>query len=69
MNTEPPAGWNDMGFSGSKGECLVHIAEVWTDLTHDRCAKASGRFRGDSGTVGPCFTSDSVKWSRAAQVV
>ncbi|MFE7928569.1 MbtH family protein [Streptomyces sp. NPDC057456] len=28
-----PAGWNEIGFSGSKDECLAHIAEVWTDLT------------------------------------
>ncbi len=29
---EIPAGWSDVGFSGSKKECLDHIEEVWTDM-------------------------------------
>lgn len=28
-----PAGWSDTGFTGTREECLAHIAEVWTDLT------------------------------------
>ncbi|MBD9735539.1 MbtH family protein [Streptomyces sp. H28] len=28
-----PAGWTDTGFTGTREECLAHIAEVWTDLT------------------------------------
>jgi MbtH protein len=28
-----PAGWTEIGFSGTKDACLAHIAEVWTDLT------------------------------------
>jgi len=29
---ELPPGWVDEGKSGSRQECLVHIAEVWTDM-------------------------------------
>lgn len=29
---EPPAGWNKVGKSGKKAECLEHIKEVWTDM-------------------------------------
>jgi len=27
-----PAGWNDVGRSGLKPECLAYIKEVWTDM-------------------------------------
>jgi MbtH protein len=27
-----PLGWNDVGKSGQKDECLSHIKEVWTDM-------------------------------------
>ena len=27
-----PAGWREVGRSGSKDECLKYIAEVWTDM-------------------------------------
>ncbi|WP_394836406.1 MbtH family protein [Pendulispora rubella] len=27
-----PLGWRDAGKSGSKAECLDHIAQVWTDM-------------------------------------
>ncbi len=27
-----PLGWNDVGKSGSKAECLAYIKEVWTDI-------------------------------------
>lgn len=27
-----PAGWSADGTTGSKQECLDHIAEVWTDM-------------------------------------
>jgi MbtH protein len=30
---ELPAGWQAVGVSGSKDECLAHIREVWTDIT------------------------------------
>ncbi|HXG50499.1 MAG TPA: MbtH family NRPS accessory protein [candidate division Zixibacteria bacterium] len=29
---EPPAGWREVGKSGSKAECLAYIKEVWTDM-------------------------------------
>ena len=29
---ENPLGWNDVGKSGSKQECLAYIEEVWTDM-------------------------------------
>jgi MbtH protein len=28
-----PAGWFEVGLTGTKDECLAHIAEVWTDIT------------------------------------
>jgi len=27
-----PPGWRDGGKTGTKAECLAHIAEVWTDM-------------------------------------
>ena len=27
-----PLGWNDVGKSGTKAECLEYIKEVWTDM-------------------------------------
>lgn len=29
---ENPAGWYDVGKSGSKQDCLTYIDEVWTDM-------------------------------------
>ncbi|WP_394827254.1 MbtH family protein [Pendulispora albinea] len=29
---ENPLGWRDAGKSGTKAECLDHIARVWTDM-------------------------------------
>ena len=29
---ELPLGWNDVGKSGPKEECLAYIKEVWTDM-------------------------------------
>lgn len=29
---ELPGGWFAVGVSGSRAECLAHIAEVWTDM-------------------------------------
>jgi MbtH protein len=28
---EPPPGWNGVGKTGSKAECLAYIKEVWVD--------------------------------------
>ena len=30
---ENALGWNDVGKSGTKEECLAYIKEVWTDIT------------------------------------
>jgi MbtH protein len=27
-----PTGWDAVGVSGSKADCLEHISQVWTDL-------------------------------------
>jgi MbtH protein len=27
-----PEGWREVGFSGSKSECLEHVDRVWTDM-------------------------------------
>ena len=29
---ENPSGWNDVGKSGTKEECLAYIDVVWTDM-------------------------------------
>lgn len=29
---ELPLGWNEVGKSGLKSECLAYIKEVWTDM-------------------------------------
>ena len=29
---ETPLGWQEVGKSGSKEECLAYINEVWTDM-------------------------------------
>lgn len=29
---DPPAGWDDAGFTGSREQCLAHIDTVWTDI-------------------------------------
>ena len=29
---DPPAGWDDAGFTGTHEECLAHIDTVWTDI-------------------------------------
>jgi MbtH protein len=29
---ETPTGWNDVGKTGLKAECLEYIKEVWTDM-------------------------------------
>lgn len=32
LDRENPMGWNDVGKSGTKQECLDYIKEVWTDM-------------------------------------
>ena len=44
---ELPAGWRDAGFTGSRDECLAHVAVVWTDMRplSLRTAEQAGRVR------------------------
>lgn len=30
--TPLPNGWKSVGFSGTKGDCLLYISEIWTDM-------------------------------------
>ena len=32
VDREIPLGWNDVGKTGTKQECLDYIEEVWTDM-------------------------------------
>jgi MbtH protein len=45
-----PAGWRDEGTSGTRQECLDHIARVWTDMRplslRNRMAEAAARGSG-----------------------
>ncbi|AEY87122.1 antibiotic synthesis protein MbtH [Streptomyces corchorusii] len=36
-----PAGWRTTGFSGSREECLDHVATVWTDIRPKSVAPAA----------------------------
>ena len=29
---ESPAGWREIGVTGTRAQCLAHIKEVWTDM-------------------------------------
>jgi MbtH protein len=28
-----PTGWTNVGFSGTKGECMEYVDKIWTDIT------------------------------------
>lgn len=45
---KPPEGWRETGVRGSKGECLGHIEEVWTDMTPRSVRKAAAGRRPQS---------------------
>jgi len=32
VGREVPAGWAEVGVSGTKAACLEHVNEVWTDM-------------------------------------
>lgn len=32
VDRELPLGWKDVGFSGTRPECLAYIEEIWTDM-------------------------------------
>lgn len=39
-------GWEDVGKSGTKAECLAHIEEVWTDMRPLSLRKKMGEAAG-----------------------
>jgi MbtH protein len=39
-------GWEDVGRSGTKAECLAHIEEVWTDMRPLSLRKQMGEAAG-----------------------
>ena len=48
---EAPLGWNEVGMSGSKQECLDYIQKVWTDMRPASLRKKmeeDARLRGDN---------------------
>ena len=32
LDRDTPPGWSDAGFTGTKADCLAHIAHTWTDM-------------------------------------
>jgi MbtH protein len=48
-----PAGWRDAGHAGSRDECLVHVAAVWTGMRPlSLCtAEQAGRVRAPGAIV------------------
>lgn len=46
---ENPLGWNDVGKSGNKAECLAYIKEVWTDMRPLDLRKQMEEAAGESG--------------------
>jgi MbtH protein len=42
-----PAGWHEVGVSGTKDECLAHIDEVWTDMRPRSLREAMDREAAD----------------------
>ncbi len=53
---ELPLGWNDVGFAGSKDECLEHIKTVWTDITPLSVRRALAESR--SANTGTAASSE-----------
>ena len=42
-----PDGWEEVGKSGTKDECLDHIEQVWTDITPRSVREALAKLRED----------------------
>ncbi len=42
-----PAGWREVGVSGTKEECLAYIREVWTDMRPLSVRKHMEQTKGD----------------------
>jgi MbtH protein len=47
-NRANPLGWNDVGKSGTKSECLAYIKEIWTDMRPLSLRKAMEQSAGQS---------------------
>jgi len=63
---ESPAGWNEVGITGTKETCLAYINDVWVDMRPlslrkrmDEAASSSRRRTG-SATVAPDQAPDSA---------
>jgi MbtH protein len=39
---EPPLGWQEVGVSGAKVDCLKYIRETWTDMRPASLRRAMG---------------------------
>ena len=54
---ENPLGWNDVGKSGTKAECLAYIEEVWTDMRplslRKKMEEEAKKAGGDTSGGGP----------------
>jgi MbtH protein len=44
-----PAGWREVGFSGSKEDCLTHIAELWSDIRPSSLRRRMGETAAGQG--------------------
>ena len=77
---ENPLGWNDVGKSGPKQECLDYIKEVWTDMRPlslrkkmeemERDAAGGTKQRQRAAARGrprrpPLATAGGLTWSRS----
>lgn len=51
---ENPAGWRDVGKSGTKADCLSYIEQVWTDMR-----PLSLRKKMDQSKANPTVTPES----------
>jgi MbtH protein len=43
VDREVPAGWREVGVSGTRQRCLEHIETVWTDMRPRSLREAMGR--------------------------
>jgi MbtH protein len=54
---DPPAGWREVGTSGTREECLSHIEQVWTDMRplslRQQMDAQQGPQEGEPGTSAP----------------
>jgi MbtH protein len=46
-NRDNPSGWIDVGFSGTKAECLDYIEKHWTDMRPKQIRGESNKSKAD----------------------